>query len=61
MLLLLQLVFAGLGGYIIFGFGTVWVANFYMSMYNRLRLDIKHENVKISVDHESLKTQQGAR
>ena len=29
-------------------FGLVWVANVYMSLYSRLRLDIKHENVEIA-------------
>jgi len=28
----------------------VWVANFYMSAFNRLRLEIKHENVAIATD-----------
>ncbi len=28
-------------------FALVWVANQYMSIYNRLRLDIKHENLEI--------------
>jgi hypothetical protein len=32
----------------------VWVANFYMSAFNRLRLDIKHENVLIAVEQNSL-------
>lgn len=27
----------------------VWVANQYMSIYNHLRLDIKHEQVQIRV------------
>ena len=56
-----QLVYAGWRGYLIAWFGTVWVANFYMSMYNRLRLDIKHENVTIAVEQESLPAPQGAR
>ena len=28
----------------------VLLPNFYMSLYNRLRLDIKHENVEIAVE-----------
>ena len=34
-------------GYLIGGFALVWVANQYMSIYNRLRLDIKSERVEI--------------
>lgn len=48
------LVFAGWRGYVISWFGMVWIANIYMSLYNRLRLDIKHENVAIAVEQETL-------
>ncbi len=34
-------------GYLIAGFALVWVANLYMSLYGRLRLDIKRERVEI--------------
>jgi hypothetical protein len=34
-------------GYLIAGFALVWVANQYMSIYGRLRLDIKRERVEI--------------
>jgi hypothetical protein len=34
-------------GYLVAFFALVWVANQYMSIYNRLRLDIKHEQVEI--------------
>jgi hypothetical protein len=34
----------------------VWVANFYMSLFNRLRLDIKHENVEIQQLQEEVPT-----
>jgi hypothetical protein len=30
----------------------VWIANIYMSAFNRLRLDIKHENIAIA-EHDS--------
>jgi hypothetical protein len=32
-------------GYVIGGFGLVWVANVYMSLYNFLRVDIKKERI----------------
>jgi len=35
-------------GYVIAGFSLVWVSNVYMSIFGRLRLDIKHETVKIA-------------
>jgi hypothetical protein len=34
-------------GYLIALFALVWLANLYMSIYNHLRLDIKHEQVEI--------------
>lgn len=49
-----QLLYAGWRGYLIAWFATVWVANFYMSLYNHLRLEIKHENVAIAVEQEAL-------
>lgn len=49
-----QLLYVGWRGYLISWFALVWIANFYMSLYNRLRLDIKHENVAIAVDQVAL-------
>ena len=34
-------------GYVIAGFSLVWLANVYMSLFGRLRLDIKEEKVEI--------------
>ena len=42
-----KLLFPGWRGYIVAFFSLVCVANQYMSIYNRLRLDIKHEQVEI--------------
>jgi len=42
------LVFDDWRGYVIAGFSLVWVSNVYMSIFGRLRLDIKHETVKIA-------------
>lgn len=36
-------------GYLIGGFALVWVANQYMSLYNRLRLDIKSERAEAEI------------
>jgi hypothetical protein len=49
-----QLLCKGWRGYVFAWFALVWVANFYMSAFNRLRLDIKHENVSIAVDQKEL-------
>src|SRR5215467_647875 len=36
-------------GYLVGGLALVWVANQYMSLYNRLRLDIKSEKLETSI------------
>ncbi len=41
-----KLLFEDWRGYLIGGFALVWVANQYMSLYNRLRLDIKGERIE---------------
>lgn len=50
-----QLLYQGWRGYLISGFALVWVANIYMSAFNRLRLEIKHENVEIAVVEKQAK------
>ena len=47
-----QLLYEGWRGYIIAWFALVWVANIYMSVFNRLRLEIKHENVVIANEQD---------
>ncbi len=47
-----QMLYDDWRGYLISWFALVWVGNIYMSLFNRLRLDIKHENVTIAVDQE---------
>lgn len=44
-----QLLFADFRGYILAFFAIPWVANQFMSLYRRLRVDIKHENLKAEV------------
>ena len=39
-------------GYLIGGFALVWVANQYMSLYNRLRLDIKSERIETEIKEQ---------
>jgi hypothetical protein len=42
-----QMLYVGWRGYIVAPFALAWVANQYMSIYNRLRLDIRSENLEI--------------
>ncbi len=49
-----QMLYEGWRGYLIAWFALVWMANIYMSFFNRLRLDIKHENVSIAVEQTVL-------
>ena len=42
-----HLLFDDWRGYLIALFGLVWVANFYMSLFGRVRLDIKRERIEI--------------
>ena len=39
-------------GYLIAWLSLVWIANQYMSLYNRLRLDIKSEKIETSIKEE---------
>jgi hypothetical protein len=49
-----QLVFTGWRGYLVAWFALVWIANVYISLFNRLRLEIKHEDVAIAVEERAL-------
>lgn len=42
-----KLLYTDWRGYLIGGFALVWIANQYMSVYGRLRLDIQRERVEI--------------
>jgi hypothetical protein len=47
-----QLLYADWRGYVIAFFALVWIANQYMSLYNRLRLDIKSERLEGEIKQE---------
>ena len=49
-----KLLFDDWRGYVIAFFVTPWIANQFMSLYRRLRVGIKHENVKAEVVKEQL-------
>ena len=52
------LLYEGWRGYLIAWFALVWVANVYMSIFNRLRLEIKHENVVIATEQAAQKQEE---
>jgi len=41
-------------GYVIAGFSIVWIANFYMSFYAFIRIDIKKERIIAKKEEENL-------
>jgi len=55
-----KLLFDDWRGYLIAFFSLVWVANQYMSAYNRLRLDIKREQVEIKADTQEVEKSKAA-
>jgi hypothetical protein len=42
-------------GYLIAGFSLVWVANVYMSLFSRIRLDLKRERVQLKKEESDAK------
>ena len=42
-------------GYLIAGFALVWVANVYMSLFARVRLEVKRERVQIKKEEKGIK------
>ena len=52
-----KLLYVDWRGYLIAGFSLVWVANMYMSLFGRLRLDIKREKVQIAAEEAAQESQ----
>ena len=52
-----KLVYDDWRGYLIAGFSLVWIANMYMSLFGRLRLDIKREKVQIAAEEAAQEDQ----
>ena len=50
--------FEGWRGYLVAGFSLVWIANVYMSLFGRLRLDIRHERQQIAQAEQDLEESQ---
>ena len=51
-----KLLFADWRGYLLAFFALVWIANQYMSVYNRLRLDIKTERLEGEIKEEEVES-----
>lgn len=51
-----RMVFPDWRGYVISLFSLVWVANQYISIYDRLRLDIKREHISINTQQQQVKS-----
>jgi hypothetical protein len=49
-----KLLFPDWRGYLIAGFSLVWVANVYMGIFGRIRLDLRRERVEIQTEEASL-------
>ena len=49
------LLYSSWRGYLIGGFALVWVANFYMSLYGHLRLEIREERAEVAVKEAEAK------
>ena len=49
-----KLLFPDWRGYLISGFSLVWVANVYMGIFGRIRLDLRRERVEIQTEEASL-------
>jgi hypothetical protein len=57
-----HLLFPDWRGYVVAGFSLVWVANLYMSLFGRLRLDIREERLEIaSLEAEQARAARPAR
>ena len=54
-----SMIYVGWRGYLIAWFSIVWIANVYMSIFNLLRLDIKHQNVAIAAEQTALPGEPG--
>ena len=56
----LRLLADGWTGMLFAWLSVVWVANIYMSLFGRLRLDIKHERLEVKADEEGLERRRRA-
>jgi hypothetical protein len=50
-----HLLFDDWRGYLIAGFSLVWIANIYMSLYGRIRIDLKKERIETELMEDEKK------
>ncbi|MGB2628265.1 MAG: hypothetical protein WAK20_15895 [Candidatus Acidiferrum sp.] len=50
-----KLLFDDWRGYLVSGFALVWLANVYINLYGRIRLDIKREQIEISAIRDGVR------
>ena len=50
-----KMLFPDWRGYLFAGFSLVWIANIYMSIFSRIKIDIKKEKIDIAVKEEQLR------
>jgi hypothetical protein len=49
-----RLVYTDWRGFLIAGFALVWIANVYMALFGRIRLDLKRERVEIAIKEKTV-------
>ena len=49
-----HLIYAGWRGYLIAGFSLVWIANIYMGLFRKIRLEIKNQKTDVELKEEEL-------
>jgi len=49
-----KLLYGDWRGYLLAFFSLVWIANLYIGIFARLRLDIKHERIAIKADEQEI-------
>ena len=47
-------------GYVVAGFTIVWLANVYMGLFGRLRLEVRHERTEIQAAENALRSEAGS-
>jgi len=52
-----KLIFPDWRGYVISLFSLVWISNHYISIYNRLRLNIEHEHISIAAQEKQVESE----
>ena len=55
----LTLLYEDWRGYVVAGFTIVWLANVYMGLFGRLRLEVRHERTEIQAAEKALKNEAG--